>query len=390
MVAIMASSRRNTCFATCAPGLEPLLHEELRGLRLSKVERQVGGCYFEGDEAQIWQANMGLRTAVRVLVRLSRFQATDADALYEGVAAQDWSRFLQPTGSLRVDAKIKQSKLDHSQFVEQRVKDAVVDQFQAKFGVRPTVDKDEPDLRIGIHLFQDRVTLQVDSSGHSLHRRGYRQAQGLAPLAETLAAAILLSSQWNRRAPVLDPFMGSGTILVEAAMLASGAAPALYRPRFGFENWEGHDAEGFERFRQKLEAARQPLGKLRLVGRDLDPERLDDTRENLAAAGFDPDSANFDLGCGDALDFPFKPGWNALLATNPPYGQRVGDVAELVPVFRDLGKLLRRTAGGYEVSLLSGDPALSSALALPELTRTRILNGAIECELLGGIVPEGS
>ena len=388
MVATMASTRRNICFATCAPGLEPLLHDELSALRLAKVERQVGGCYFEADETQIWQANLCLRTAVRVLVRLSRFQATDADALYEGVAKEDWSRFLEPTGSLRVDAKIKQSKLDHSQFVEQRVKDAVVDQFQAKFGVRPTVDKDEPDLRIGIHLFQDRVTLQVDSSGHSLHRRGYRQAQGWAPLAETLAAAVLLSSKWNRRAPVLDPFMGSGTILVEAAMLASCTAPGTYRPRYGFEYWLGHDALGFERYRDELAAARRPLGKLRLVGRDLDPERLDDTRANLQAAGFDPDSANFDLGVGDALDFPFKPGWNALLATNPPYGQRLGEVAELVPTFREFGRLLRREAAGYEVSLLSGDPALASALALPELTRTRILNGAIECELLCGLVAE--
>jgi len=382
----MVSRKRQICFATCAPGLEPLLHQELSALRLAKVERQVGGCYFEGDEAEIWRANLCLRTAVRVLVRLSRFQATDADALYEGVAAEDWSRFLEPGGTLRVDAKVKQSKLDHSQFVTQRVKDAIVDQFQARHGMRPSVDKDEPDLRVGIHLFHDRVTLQVDSSGHSLHRRGWRRAQGRAPLAETLASALLLSSSWNQKAPVLDPFMGSGTVLVEAALLAAGAAPGLTRPRFGFEAWQGHDGDGYAKYRAELEAARRPLGKLRLVGRDLDGERMDDVRANLESAGFDPDAKNFDLAVGDALEFPFKPGWNALVATNPPYGQRVGDLADLVPLFQKLGRKLRAEASGYELALLSGDPQLAAALNLPELTRTPILNGAIECELLGGVL----
>lgn len=384
----MVSRERRICFATCAPGLEPLLHAEMDGLRLAKVERQVGGCYFEADEAEIWRANMGLRTAVRVLVRLSRFEATDGAALYAGVMAEDWSRFLAPEGTLRVDAKVKFSKLDHTQFVEQRVKDAIVDQFLKAHGVRPSVDKLEPDLRVGIHLYKDRVTLQVDSSGHSLHRRGWRRAQGIAPLAETLGAALVLSSNWNRRAPVLDPFVGSGTVLVEAALIATGRAPGLTRPRFGFEAWQGHDASAFDAYRAELAADVRPLGKLRLVGCDLDPARLDDVRTNLAAAGLDPESKGVDLTVGNALDMELKPGWNAFLATNPPYGQRLGDVAELVPLFQHLGRKWREEATGYELSVLSGDPKLADALALPELTRTPILNGAIECERLGGVVAE--
>lgn len=384
----MVSRERRICFATCAPGLEPLLHAEMDALRLAKVERQVGGCYFEADEAEIWKANLGLRTAVRVLVRLSRFEATNGDALYEGVMAEDWARYLAPSGSLRVDAKVKFSKLDHSQFVAQKVKDAVCDQFLRTHGVRPDVDKDEPDLRIGVHLFKDRVTLQVDSSGHSLHRRGWRQAQGVAPLAETLAASLVLSSGWNRRAPVLDPFMGTGTVLVEAALIAANRAPGLTRDRFGFESWDGHDAKAYARYREELAAEARPLGKLRLVGRDVEPARLDDVRANLAAAGFDPDAKNFDLAVGDALDMELMPGWNAFLTTNPPYGQRIGETADLVPLFQRLGRKWRAEAAGYELSVLMGDPKLADTLALPELARTPVLNGSIECERLNGVVAE--
>lgn len=386
MGALMVSRARKICFATCAPGLEPLLHQEMSALKLAKVERQVGGCYFEADEEGIWQANLGLRTAVRILVRLSRFQATDADALYAGVAAEDWSRYLSPTGSLRVDAKVKQSRLDHSMFVEQRVKDAIVDQFVERTGQRPSVDKLEPDLRVGIHLFQDRVTLQVDSSGHSLHRRGWRRAQGVAPLAETLGAALVLSGQWNRKAPILDPFVGTGTVLIEAALIAANRAPGLTRHRYGFETWQGHDADAYAGYRAALEQQVRPLGKLRLIGCDLEAERIEDAQRNLEAAGFDADSSNFELVSGDALQMDLKPGWNAFLATNPPYGQRVGELGELVPLFQRLGQKWRTEAPGYELSVLSGDPTLANALALPELTRTPVLNGAIECELLGGVV----
>jgi len=375
--------RRYSCFATCAPGLEPLLHAEMSALRLAKVERQVGGCYFEGDKTDLWRANLGLRTAVRVLMRRSRFEARDADALYAGVAAEDWEPYLAPEGTLRVDAKVSASALDHSQFVEQRVKDAIVDQFQERHGVRPSVDKDEPDLRVAVHLYKDRVTLQLDSSGHSLHRRGWREQQGRAPLAETLAAAMLLASGWDRRSPLVDPFCGSGTILVEAALLATNTAPGLFRERFGFESWDGHDATGFERMKERLRAEAKPLGKLRLVGSDRDPERVEDTLANLDAAGFGG-AKNVDVLRADASDVELKPGWNALVATNPPYGERLGDVAELRGVYRALGQRLRESAAGYRAAILTGNPELAHALELRELEPMAIKNGAIDCQLLLG------
>jgi 23S rRNA (guanine2445-N2)-methyltransferase / 23S rRNA (guanine2069-N7)-methyltransferase len=177
-------------------------------------------------------------------------------------------------------------------------------------------------------------------------------------------------------------------VLIEAGLIAANRAPGLTRTRYGFEAWQGHDAEAYARYRTELAAQARPLGKLRLIGSDLEPERIEDTQRNLEAAGFDPDATNFDLSAGDALDMELKPGWNAFLATNPPYGQRVGDVGELLPLFQGLGHKWRAEAAGYELSVLSGEPKLTGALGLPELTRTPVMNGAIECELLGGRIAE--
>jgi putative N6-adenine-specific DNA methylase len=376
---------RHNCFATCAPGLEPLLHSELRGLKLAKVERQVGGCYFEAMPQDIWRANLGLRSAVRVLLRLARFEARTGEALYEEVQKVDWSTFVKPNGTLRVDAKVKDSALDHSNYVEQRVKDAVVDQFRDKFGERPGVDKDEPDLRIAVHIFRDRVTLQVDTSGHSLHRRGWRKTQGFAPLAETLAAAIVMSTNWNLKAPLVDPFCGSGTLLIEAGLLATNTAPGLFRPRFGFQAWEGHDSTGFERLKDELRGEIRPLGKTQLIGNDLEGGRLRDAEENAESAGF---GGKLRLQSGDAREFDFRPGWNACIVTNPPYGERIGDVRDLLPVYRAFGELLRSKAGGYEVAIFSGNSDLAAELNMKELRSMPLKNGAIECEILQGKIPE--
>ncbi|MFT4709798.1 MAG: 23S rRNA G2445 N2-methylase RlmL [Bacteroidia bacterium] len=378
-------SSHHILFATCAPGLEPLLHAELRGLKFAKVERQVGGCYFEAMPADIWRANLGLRSAVRVLLRLSRFEARTGEELYANVKAIDWTTFVKPTGTLRVDAKVKDSELDHSNYVEQRVKDAVADQFVDKFGERPSVDKDEPDLRIAVHIFRDRVTLQVDTSGHSLHRRGYRQAQGRAPLAETLAAAIVMSTGWNLKAPVIDPFCGSGTLLIEAGLLATNTAPGLFRKSFGFQNWEGHDAAGFAKLKDKLRAEIRPLGKTQLIGSDIEPGRLEDIEQNAEAAGL---GGKFKLEVGDACAFDFKPGWNACVITNPPYGERIGDVRDLVPTYREFGERLRKLCGGYEVAIFSGNEELAKELYLENMRSLPLKNGAINCEIIQGVLPE--
>jgi 23S rRNA G2445 N2-methylase RlmL len=370
---------RQIFFATCAPGLEALLHAELRELRMARVERQTGGVHFEGTLADAWRANLRLRTAVRVLWRLARFGARDADALYEGASAVDWSRFLGPEGRFRVDAHTNRSALDHSLFVEQRVKDAVADQFRARTGTRPSVDLAEPDLGIHVHLYEDRCTLLADTSGDSLHKRGWRRFQGQAPLAETLAAAMVLQSGWDRRAPLIDPFCGSGTILVEAALFAGGIAPGLFRARFGFERWPGHDDAAFAALKEATRAEGRLPAKLRLLGHDADARVIAGARENLEAAGV---AEHVELARQSVEAFSPRPGWNATIVTNPPYGERIGDERELQEVYRRFGAILRERCVGYRVLVLSGNPRLARSLGLTPARVSAWKNGAIDCELL--------
>jgi len=376
-------------FATCAPGLEPLLHAELRALRMARTERQVGGAYFEGRLEDAWRANLELRTATRVLLRLARFGARDADELYAGAAAIEWERHLAPDGRLVVDARSRESELEHTRFVEQRVKDAVVDRLRTANGVRPSVDAEDPDLRIDAHLFRDRCTLSIDTSGEALHKRGWRRVQGRAPLAETLAAAVVTLSDWDRRSPLLDPFCGSGTLLVEAALLASGTPPGLFRRQFGFERLPGHDAAAFGAMREALRARPRELpARLALCGSDADAGAIEGARENLEAVGL---RERVRLEVADARDFAPPRGWNGWIVSNLPYGVRVGASAkrdasrgerDLGALHRAFGARLRESCAGYRAALLTGDAALARELGLRFERRVELQNGALSCELL--------
>ncbi len=369
---------RERFFATCAPGLEPVLHREARELGLSKVERQVGGVYFEGTLHDALRANLWLRTAIRVLMRVARFEARDADMLYAGARQVEWERFVKPDGTLVVDAHTASSELDHSLFIEQRVKDAICDSLREKHGTRPTVAKEDAELGVYAHVFRDRCTLLVDTSGDSLHKRGWRRFQGRAPLAETFAAALVQISSWDQRAPFVDPLCGSGTVLVEAAMIARNMAPGLFRERFGCERWPGHDANLGAKLRKDARAAARP-SKGRLLGRDLDAKMLEGARENVAAAGLE---GAIDFEQGNALDFIPRKGWGAWIASNPPWGERIGDTRDVARLYRDFGAWMRARCAGFHVALLVPTGAIAHELGLKGAESTRVLNGGIECSIL--------
>ena len=364
-------------FATCAPGVEPLLHAEVRELGLGRVERQVGGVYFEGTLRDAWRANLHLRTAIRVLQRVARFPCADEAELYDGVGGVDWGGFLRPEGTLVVDAHVNDSALTHSRFVEQRTKDAVVDQIRSRTGTRPSVGREDADLGIHVHLFRDRCTLLVDTSGGSLHRRGWRVAQGRAPLSETLAAAVVLATGWDRRSPFLDPFCGSGTLLVEALHLADGVAPGLRRS-FGFERWPGHDERAWARLRDEARQAERPVSKLQVRGFDRDPERLDEARANLESAGL---AERVVLEEAEALDFAPRSGWNGHVVSNLPYGERVNRGEDVEGLYRAFGERLRSRCAGYRVGLLGPAGRLSRAFGLADAERLALKNGGLDCIL---------
>jgi len=366
-------------FVTCAPGVEPFLDSELEALRITKRERQVGGVSFDGDWKDVWRANLELRTAIRVLSRVGRFRARDADELYRGAMKVDWSRFLGPESTIAVRGQSRDSALDHTLFIAQRVKDAVCDQERGRTGSRPSVDKSSPSLRIHTHIFRDRCTLSVDTSGNSLHRRGWREIQGAAPLSESLASALLMASGWDKRQPLLDPFCGSGTFLVEGAWMATDRAPGLERS-FAFEGWPGHEASAFSALREELRARVKPLGKRVIWGADVDREVMDAARHNIERAGL---SESVRLEHADARSFSPRHGWNAQVLTNPPFGERVSDERRLAKVYEGFGDALREHAVGFRVSLLSGSPNLERCLGLPNPTTWMdIKNGALDCRLL--------
>lgn len=389
----MPPPERSVFFVTCARGVEPYLQAEAKALRLARVERQVGGVYFEGTRADAWRANLHLRTAVRVLERVARFPARDADALYAEARELPWERWLAPEGSLAVQAQTSESALDHSQFLEQRVKDAVVDRFRERSGTRPSVDREDPDLRIHLHLFADRATLALDTSGEPLHKRGWRLHQGRAPLAENLAAAVVLASGWDRRSPFVDPFCGSGTLAIEAAWLAQGIAPGALR-RFGFERWLDHDARAFAALRTEV-TAQPPARKAPiLVASDLDPERVEEARANAEHAGV-AERIRFEV--RDARALELVRGWNAWIVTNAPYGLRVedlgarsapaaGDEREIVELYRAFGARLREEGQGCTLALLALEAEPLRALALRGLERIPLVNGGLACTLAVGVV----
>lgn len=366
-------------FATAAKGTEGALRDELRELRFRGVRADRGGVHFAGEWVEGFRACIELRTAMRVLAEVGRFDAPGGAALYEGVRAIDWRPFFTPRHTLAVRASCRSSALSHTQFIAQKTKDAVVDHLRDALGARPSVDRGDPDVSLFVHLVRDAATVYLDLAGEPLHRRGYRARAGEAPLKETLAAAIVRLSGWDRERPLVDPMCGSGTIPIEAAMWAYDIAPGLARERFGFERWASHDEGAARAVRDLREAARARARSEgpEIVASDADLERVIDARDGARRAGVPIQVAKRSL---RDLAPTTPPG---VVVTNPPYGARI-EAGEAL--HRDLGDAVRRLRG-HRFAILAGTPAILRAIPMrPERTLT-IYNGAIECRLATYVAP---
>src|SRR5262245_57829277 len=272
-------------FATCGRGIEPILAGELQQLGAADVEPGRGGVGFAGDKALLYRANLWLRTAVRVLRPILEAPVTTPDDLYAAVQTIDWSRWLTPRHTLAVDCNVRDSAITHSQYAARRVKDAICDQFVARCGARPSVDPEEPMLGFNLHVYKNQATLSLDSSGMSLHKRGYRPIQTRAPLNEALAAAIILRTGWRGETPFVDPMCGSGTLPIEAAWLALHRPPGLTRKRFGFMGWMDYDVALWAELRDE---ARRGVGKAlpaTITGSDVRGDAVSFAINNAKAAG---------------------------------------------------------------------------------------------------------
>ncbi|MGN6312436.1 MAG: bifunctional 23S rRNA (guanine(2069)-N(7))-methyltransferase RlmK/23S rRNA (guanine(2445)-N(2))-methyltransferase RlmL [Rhodanobacteraceae bacterium] len=377
--------------------MEYLLRDELVALGANAREA-LAGVRFEGELKHAYLACLHSRIASRVLLPLAEFEAADADALYAGAKAVDWSQHFAADVTLAIDASVSQSAVTHSRYAMLRVKDAIVDQCRECSGTRPDIATERPAIRINLRLHRNRAKLSLDFSGEPLHRRGWRRDQGEAPLKENLAAAMLLRARWPETyaqgGALLDPMCGSGTLLIEGALMAADVAAGLQREHFGFLAWRGHDAVLWQELHDEAQArAQEGLRNLRacFFGSDAAPLMIEVAKKNAQSAGV----AGFvQLQRHDVAHVQRPAGYETgLLISNPPYGERMGERNELPGLYRTLGTRLREGFAGWRAVVLvaqpeNGDADPAHALGLRADKRYVLYNGAIPCELLiADIVP---
>ena len=383
-------STTNHFFATCSKGVEDLLHKELEQLDAQELKIHVGGVSFSGEFEHAYKACLWSRVASRILYQLKTFKISSDDDLYDEVKEIVWDEHLSISNTFAIDCFSSHSAVTNSHYATLRVKDAIVDQFMESVNDRPSISKDDTDIRLNVYLSNKQCLLYLDLSGDALHRRGYRQEAGSAPLRETLAAAMLYRARWSNfyedKLPFNDPMCGSGTLLVEAAMMASNCAPGLLRTKFGFTKWKQNDLALWESIREDALAKRE-IGESLLpiiCGSDKDEILVGTARTNIAKAGF---SSYIKVSLQDATDnlsscsdkaTGGKPG---LLITNPPYGKRIGQLQLLRTLYYRLGLQLKKNFYGWTVAIITSEQELAQSLGLRAFRKNTLFNGALQAVL---------
>lgn len=367
-------------------GLEAVLADELRALGAKNVEPGRRMVAFEGDLEMLYKANLCCRTALRILKPFYSFKADSTDLLYENIKAFDWGSLLTLAKTFSIDTVVNSDTFTHSRFITYRVKDAIVDWFVDRYGAdkRPRVRLDDADVRINVHIQGENVTLSLDSSGDSLHKRGWREAQNEAPINEVLAAGILLLAGYDGSKPFLDPMCGSGTFLVEAAMIAANINPGVYRKNFSFEHWPDFDAELFERLWND-DSQERPV-TCPIIGTDISPAAIEITRRNLRSAGV---ARYVDIRCRAISQWDEAPAAEGIIVTNPPYGERIS-APDMDALYEKIGEKLKKVFTGWEAWIIGYREEYFRRIGLAPSTKIELLNGSLECQLRQYIIFEGS
>jgi len=380
------------CFAACPPGLEGLVAQELRNLGCKGLTARPnnrnfhpegGGVSFEGDLETVYRLNLNLRTASRVLARLGGFYAASFSELHQKSSRLEWERYLHPGGAVRLNVTCHKSRLYHNEAVAERVVKGIARRLgQSSPALRANEQPDAPAQLVIVRLMKDHCTISVDTSGELLHRRGYRLAGAKAPLRENLAAALTLACGWDTGAPLLDPFCGSGTIAIEAALLAGGIPPGRNR-RFAFMDFPGFAPDLWERVLQSSLQGGKP-GAGRILASDRDAGAIQSASENAQRAGV-LDAIEFSQRALSAVEPPAGCGW---VVTNPPFGVRVSQNKDLRNLYAQLGNVLRRSCPGWQAAVLGNDPRLFSQIGFPLKSVLATQSGGLSVQLRQGRVPE--
>ena len=354
-------------------GLEPVLAQELTELGANNIQIGRRVVSFTGDQEMMYRANFQLHTAIRILKPIKHFTARSADDVYEATKTVDWSQYILPGKTFSVDSVVYSEEFRNSRFVTYKVKDAIVDQFRERSGNRPNISVSNPDVRLHIHISDDDATLSLDSSGESLHRRGYRQESVEAPLNEVLAAGMILMTGWRGETDFIDPMCGSGTLLIEADLIARNMSPGIFRKEFAFEKWPDFDKELFDRIYN--DDSRERDFTHHIYGYDVDMKAVNTALLNVRAAGLTKDIS---VAQQDFKDFK-KPAQEAIMVMNPPYGERIS-TPNLLGTYKMIGERLKREFAGNTAWILSYREECFEQIGLKPSLKIPLYNGSLECE----------
>ena len=357
-------------------GLEEVLAKELVELGANNVQIERRAVSFTGDKRMLYMANFCLRTASRILVPIAQFKARHTDDIYEQVKQIDWSEYMTTKMTFQIDATVYSDYFRHSQFVTYRVKDAIVDWWMERGGVRPSVKLTNPDLYLNVHIGGDIVTVSLDSSGESLHKRGYRVANTQAPINEVLAAGMLLLAGWNGQGDFYDPMCGSGTLLIEAALIARNIAPGIYRKGFAFEKWANFDADLFEDVYSDDSREREFTHKI--YGSDAGFYAMQTAMKNVESAGLQRDIEVKQIRVQE-LRLADKDTDGALVMINPPYGERLAQDKDVMNLYKDMGTALKHQFSGATAWIISSNDEALKCIGLRPAKRVRLVNGDLDC-----------
>ena len=363
-------------------GLEGVLADELRNLGAEDVAEGNRVVYFKGDKEMLYRANFACRTAVRVLKPFLTLRSNSADDLYEQLKSFDWEKLMTVKTTFAIDATVYSENFNNSRFVTYRVKGAIADFFNEKYGKRPSIRIDNPELRFDVHISGREVTLSLDSSGDPLFKRGWRVAQTDAPINEVLAAGIILLSGWKGETDLVDPMCGSGTFLIEAALIAANIAPGVYRESFAFQQWPDYDAELFDKIYNDDSGEREFTHKI--YGSDIEGKAIAIARANVKNAGL---NKYIELERRDINEINEVPAGGTLIS-NPPYGERL-NVEDIETLYSDLGFKFKHTFQGYNVWLICFNEELYHKVGLKPSVRYKLNNGGLDCELLQYVIFDG-
>jgi len=366
-------------------GFEDILANELTQLGAIEVEKGVRNVSFAGDKGFMYKANLGLRTAIKILKPIKSFKVVREEDLYKNVKNIKWENYLKATGSLAVDATVHNSVFTHSQYTALKTKDAIVDRFRENDGIRPDVDLRFPDLKINVHIDRQRCTISLDTSGESLHRRGYKTATNIAPINEVLAAGLIMMSGWDGQTDFMDPMCGSGTMLAEAAMIACNIPPNLMRKEFGFERWEDWDVELFEKIEESLLKKTRDFHH-KIVGYDKSPSAVEKAKENIKNAHLD----EFVHIQHEDFFKTQKSGIDKLhMVFNPPYGERLENL-NVEEFYGDIGTTLKHGYPNTNAWLITSNLEALKFVGLRPSRKIKVFNAKLEARLVKYEMYEGS